>query len=60
MLNLFRPHVQAAGGFESMKIMDGMKFPISFTNLLVMQPHRKVMSAWTAGSTRLSRVLISL
>ena len=60
MLNLFRPHVRAPGGVESMKKMDGMKFPVSFTSLLVIQPCRKVRSACMYGSERLSRVLIRL
>ena len=60
MLNLFIPHVRASGGFESMKIMDGMKFPVLFTSMLVMQPRRKMRSAWLAGSERLSRVLMRL
>ena len=60
MLNLFRPHVRATGGFESMKMLYRMKVPVSFSSLLVMQPHRKVRSAWTASLERLSRVLIGL
>ena len=45
MLNLFRPHVRAADGFESMKNLYGMKVTVSFTSLLVIQPRRKVRSA---------------
>ena len=60
MLNLFRPHVRAAVGVESMKTLDGMKVPVPFTSLLVIQPRRKVRSAWTAGLEKLSRVLMGL
>ena len=52
--------MQAAGGVDSMKMLDGMKFPVSFTSLLVMQPRRKVRSACMAGLERFSRVLICL
>ena len=60
MLNLFRPHVRAVGGVDPMKALDGMKVPMSFTILLIMQPHRKVRSAWTDGSEILSMVLMRL
>ena len=60
MLNLFIPHVRAAGGFDSTKTLDGTKVPVSFISMLVMQPHRKVRSAWMAGLERLSRVLMRL
>ena len=60
MFNLFRPHVQDAGGVESTKTLDGMNFPVSFISVLVMQPHRKVRSAQMAGLARLSRVLMRL
>ena len=60
MLNLFRPHLRATDGVEYMKILVGIKFPVSFTSLLVMLPRRKVNSAWMAGSATLSRVLMSL
>ena len=60
MLNLFIPHVIAAGGVESMKTLDGMKVPVSFTSLLVMQTRSKVRITWTAGLERLSRFLMRL
>ena len=60
MLNLFRPHVRAAGVVYSINTLDGMKVPTSFTSLLVMQLRRKVRGAWMAGSERLSRVLMRL
>ena len=58
MLNFFIPHVQAAGEVESMKILDWMNDPVSFTSLVVMQPRRKVKSDWMAGSARLSRLFM--
>ena len=60
MLNLFRPHVRDAGGIDSMKMLDGMKVPMSFISLLVIQTCRKVRSAWMAGLARLSRILMHL
>ena len=60
MLNLFRPHVRSAGGVDFIKMVYRMKVPMSFTSLLVLKPHRKVRSAWMAGSARLSRVLMRL
>ena len=52
--------MRAAGGVDSMKTLDGMKVTVSFTSLLVMQPCRKVRSAWMDGLARLSRVLMHL
>ena len=60
VLNLFRPHVQAVGAVDSMKTIDGMKVPVSFTSLLVIQPRRKVRRSLIAGSEILSRVLMRL
>ena len=60
MLNLFISNVQDAGGVESMHTLDRMKVLVSFTSLLVMQPHRKVRSAWTVSLARLYRVLMHL
>ena len=48
MLSVFRPDVQDTGGVDSMETLDGMKFLISFTSLLVIQPRRKVRSVWIA------------
>ena len=60
MLNLFRPHVRAAGGVDSMKTLDGIKVPMSLTSILVMQPCRTVRSAYMAGLEILSRILMRL
>ena len=60
MVNLFRLNVQASGEVESMKTMDGMKVPVSFTNLLVMQSRRNVTTAWMVGLERLSRLFMRL
>ena len=49
VFNLFRPHMRAASGVDSTKTLDGMKIPVSFRSLLVIQPRRKVRSDWMAG-----------
>ena len=58
MLNLFRPYLQYTGGVESMKTLGGMKVPVSFTIILVMQPRRKMRIDWMAGLAILSRSLL--
>ena len=60
MLNLFGHQVRAAGGVDSMKTLDGMKVPVSFTSLVFMQPRRKVRSAWMTGLERFFRVSMRL
>ena len=50
----------AAGGFDFMKKLDGMKVPVSFTSLVVIQPRRKVKSACTDGLARSGRALMRL
>ena len=52
--------MRAAGGIESMKMLDRMKVPVSFTILVVIQPRRNVRSAWTAGLESPGRVLMRL
>ena len=54
------PHVRASDGVASMNTLDEMKVPVSFNSFLFIHPRRKVMSAWMAGSLRLSRVLMQL
>ena len=60
VLHSFIPHVCAAVGVDSMKTMDGMKVPVSFTSLLVIHSHSKVSSSWMDGFLRLSRVFMLL
>ena len=60
MLNFFSPHVRSAGGVEPMNTLYRMNVLVSFTSLLVIQPRRKVRSAWIAGSERLYRILMRL
>ena len=45
---------------ESMKMLDRMKVPVSFTIMMVIQPRRNVRSSCTAGSVRSGRVLMRL
>ena len=60
MLNFFRPHVRATNGFDSIKTLDGMKFLLLSTSLLVIQPCRKVRSVWMVGLEFFSRILMHL
>ena len=60
VLNALSPHLHASVGVASIKTLVGMKFPMSFKSLLVMQPSRKVRSSWMAGLARFSRVFIHL
>ena len=60
VLNFFSPNVRAEYGVESMKTLDRMKVPVSFTIMLFIQPRRKVRSSWMAGLARFSRFLIHL
>ena len=46
VLNIFRPHVNAAGVVASINTLYRMN--VSFTSLLVIHPHRKTSKAWMA------------
>ena len=60
MLSLFSHNLQAEGGVDFMKTLDRMKVIVSFTSILVIQPRRKVRSAWMAGLARFYRFFIHL